>query len=719
VKYLPRLLLSGSLSVLAAASLLFYWAALRPLPVTSGVIKGPGFPAASAGRDKLGIPHIQARSAAGAVWVQGYVTAQDRLWQMDILRRLPAGELAEVFGPSMLAADRESRTLGARRNALAALEALPPGDREWIEAYRRGVNAFLDSHQNNLPVEFHLLRYRPRSWEAVDSLLVGMYMFRTLTNTWREELMKRALLERASPERVRALLPVWSGREVAPGSNAWAVSGARTATGKPLLANDPHLGYSIPCIWYTVHLQAPDLNVIGVSVPGFPGIIIGHNDRIAWGATNLQFDVQDLYLSPAAGRTAQEVIHVKGRPDVVLPVEFTRYGPVVAEVANQKAALRWTAADPSVWQAPFLELDRARNWQDFRRALSRYGGPPQNWVYADRDGNIGYQAAGKLPVRRGFDGSLPVPGGGKFDWQGYIPFDALPRAYNPASGMIVTANQNPFPQKYPYAVNGNFAPHFRSNRIRELLEQGGPFQPADFLRIQTDVYSPFGRFFARQVLEAADKRKIADPELLSALAQLRSWDGRFLADESAPVLVAVAYNRFLRLLLENAVGDRASVYASQMAPAVVEQVLAARPPGWTGDPDYDDLLIRSLSQAIREVKRLGGAAATWGRYLQTTIAHPVGHRIPFLRRWFDIGPFPQSGTTTTIKQTTERLGPSMRLVVDLSDLDRSLHHLTTGESGQPFSPHYKDQWLAYYSGAGFPLPFSSPAVIDRLEFRPQ
>ncbi len=714
---LVRILLPTLAAAVLGCAAIFYWIALRPLAVTSGSISGPRFPDAVAGRDRLGVPHIEAHSIPDALWVQGYVTAQDRLWQMDIFRRVSAGELSEIFGPSMLDRDRESRVLGLKRAALAARARLPAEDRALFAAYAAGVNAFIESHRGNLPLEFHLLNYQPKSWEIVDSILVAMHMFRTLTNSWRDEIMKRSLLERATPEQVQALLPVRSGREFAPGSNAWAVSGARTASGKPLFANDPHLDYSIPCIWYSVHLKAPGLNAIGVTVPGVPGVILGHNERIAWGATNLGFDVQDLYLSPVAERVEQEIIHVKGAADVVLPVSFTSYGPVVAEVGGQKAALHWTAADPTVWQFPFIEIDRARDWPAFTRALERYGGPAQNWVYADVDGNIGYQAAGKLPIRKGFDGSVPVPGNGRFDWQGYIPFDQLPRAYNPQSGMIVTANQNPFPPNYPYTVSGNFASQFRSNRIRELLQNGSRFEPADFLRIETDVYSAFAHEFAENLVRAIIRRKPSEPELGSVAARLRAWDGQFRADEPIPVLVAITYNRFLRSLVEAAAGDRAALYSSQMGTAFVAQLLAARPPGWV--KDYDDLLVRSLERSLHDLRGMPArSTATWGQYLETTLAHPIGHSIPLIRRWFDIGPFPQSGTTTTIKQTTTRMGPSMRMIVDLSNLDYSLHNITTGESGQPFSSHYKDQWQAYYEGRSFRLQFSSPEIVDRLQFHP-
>ena len=711
IQRLAKLLAAGLAFALIVFCILVYWVAIRPLAVTSGEVRLPGAPAATAGRDRLGVPHIEAGSIADALWVQGYVTAQDRLWQMDIVRRVSAGELSEVLGPSMLDRDRESRTLGLGHLARAAAGRLPAPDRAAIEAYSRGVNAFIDSHRSNLPLEFQLLRYQPRPWEVSDSLLVALHMFRVLSSSWRDEVLKRSLLERATPEQVNALLPIRTGHEASPGSNAWVVSGAHTASGQPLLANDPHLEYSIPCIWHTVHLKAPGLNVIGTALPGTPGVIIGHNERIAWGVTNLHFDVQDLYLSDTAASATTEIIHVRGQPDVSFSVARTRRGPVLTELGNQKAALRWVVADSAIWEYPFIELNQAGNWTDFRRALARFPGPGQNFVYADKQGNIGYQATGRLPIRRGYDGSLPVPDDGQADWTGYIPFDDLPSAYNPPSGRIVTANQNPFPAHYRYPVNGNFAPHFRSHRIRELLAKGSRLQPEDFLRIQTDVYSPFGHTLARALLEAIDRRQPSNPDLAYAATELRSWDGTFAPNSSAPVLITLTYNHLLRSLVQAVAGEKATLYASQMGTAFVETILTTRPPGWTRD--YDDLLLRSLSHAVTELRQ-NPSTARWGEYLETTIAHPVGHRIPLLNRWFDIGPFPQAGTTTTVKQTSKRLAPSMRFIADLADLDRSLHNLTTGESGQPFSPHYKDQWPAYSNGQSFPLQFHSPTITEVL-----
>ncbi|MBA0084995.1 MAG: penicillin acylase family protein, partial [Acidobacteria bacterium Pan2503] len=306
---------------------LVYWYAWRPLPQRSGAIEAGVSQTVSVAFDALGEPHIRAASQDDALFVQGYVTAQDRLWQMDGLRRLAGGDLAEILGPAFLESDRVARRLRLRRVAEADYLNLPPPDRAVLAAYARGVNAFLSTHRDRLPVEFTLLGYQPQPWSAVDSILVALHMIRTLTTTWREELVKRAMLQSGDPKKVNLLFAVRAGNEAQPGSNAWAVTGAHTASGKPLLANDIHLDYGLPGVWYMTHLEAPGLDVVGVALPGAPGVIVGHNQRIAWGITNLQFDVQDLYIEQLNERTGQylyqghmeqarlerELIRVKGQ----------------------------------------------------------------------------------------------------------------------------------------------------------------------------------------------------------------------------------------------------------------------------------------------------------------------------------------------------------------------------------------------------------------------
>ena len=462
----------GIAIALAAALALVYWYAWRPLPQRSGRIVAPVSAAATVSFDKLGVPHIRAANQEDALFLQGYVTAQDRLWQMDGLRRFAAGDLAEILGPPALESDRDARRMRMRRIAEAAYGTLPAADRAVYAAYARGVNCFIAQHLGSLPLEFTLLGYQPRPWSVVDSMLVSLHMFRDLTTSWRDEIVKRNMLAAGDRKKVDFLFPLGAGLGPQPGSNAWALAGSRTASGKPLLSNDMHLEYSLPGIWYMTHIQAPGLDVSGVALPGAPGVIVGHNQRIAWGITNLEFDVQDLYAEKFDDRTGRyeyrgnleqaraerEMIRVKGQPAADITVWVTRHGPIIYAEGNDRMALRWVAAEPSLFQYPILDIDRARNWTEFTGALARFPGPGSNFVYADVDGNIGYHAAGKLPIRRGFAGDTPVDGAsGELEWAGFIPFEQLPATFNPPSGLIVSANQSAFPAGYPYPVNGRFA----------------------------------------------------------------------------------------------------------------------------------------------------------------------------------------------------------------------------------------------------------------------
>lgn len=669
-------------------------------------------------------------------FLQGYVTAQDRLWQMDGLRRIAAGEFAELVGPTALDSDRESRKLRLRRVAEDAYGSMPPNDIAVFAAYARGVNFFVDSHRDRLPLEFALLKYAPRPWSVVDSILIGLHMFRTLTTTWRDEILKRDLLAGGDRSKVEFLFPVRSGGDVQPGSNAWAVAGSRTASGRPLLANDMHLEYSIPGIWYISHLQAPDLNVSGVCLPGLPSVITGHNDRVAWGVTNLHFDVQDLYLERLDDQTGRylfrgqveqaraerEVIQVRNAAAVELVNWVTRHGPLFVADGAERMSLRWTASEAGGFQFPFAEINRARNWTEFTAAISRYPGPAQNFVYADIDGNIGYHASGRLPIRKAYRGDLPVDGSsGNFEWEGFIPFTDLPSAYNPSSGIIVTANQNPFPPAgYPYTANGNFAPPYRAQQIRSLLNAKASLRPADMITIQKDVYSPFSDYFVRSLVSAYDKQGSNKSDLQDVISVLRNWNGQMEKDQAAPLIATLAYQHFRRAVGESAVPEKGSLYELQIAPAVIQTLLEQRPRGWF--TDYDVALLNSLRDAVEESRRMQGRNARkwrWGVNQELLIAHMVGRQVPLVGQYFNIGPVPMSGSSTTIKQTTRRMGPSMRMAVDLSDLDRSLLNLPIGQSGQILSRHYKDQWNAYYSGHSFPMQFRNIEAKSELQFTPE
>jgi penicillin amidase len=728
----------GILLLLALA--LVYWYAGRPLPQRSGVIVAPVAKPVSVAFDSLGVPHIHAATEEDALVVQGYVTAQDRLWQMDTVRRAAAGDLSEIVGPVALDNDREARRLGLRRAAETDYVNLPPRDRAALAAYARGVNAFIATHLGNLPVEFTLLGYQPRPWSAVDCILAGLQMFRSLATSWRNELLKREMIRQGDRRKVDLLFSVRAGTEVQPGSNAWALAGSRTASGKPLLSNDMHLEPSLPGIWYMAHLQAEaadgggDLDVTGVSLPGAPGIIVGHNRHVAWGFTNVGFDVQDLYIEKLDERTGRylyrgqmeqarpqvELIRIKGRPVAEMLVWVTRHGPLFVTENGDRMALRWVANDPSVFQFPILEYDKARNWREFTNAMARFPGPAQNAVYADDDGNIGYHAVGKLPKRRGYAGDVPVDGSsGEFEWDGYIPFDQLPSTFNPPRGMIVSANQDPFPPDYPYPVSGSFAPAARSREIFHLLSVRNGWKAGDMLAVQTDVYSEWLHFLASQLCAAYDQRAAHTPVLDEAIGLLRSWNGQTNKGLAAPFVAALAYQHVRTAVAESAAPGSGAAYEFQIAPAVIEQLLRERPAGWFRD--YNEMLLRALADAVEEGVRMQGRDLKrwqYGGWLRAEIDHPVTHQLPLIGRYFDIGPLPMSGSGTSIKQTTRTLFPSMRMNADAGDWNRSLLNELTGQSGQVLSSHYRDQWPDYYAGRSYPMQFGKVDAKSTLEFRP-
>jgi len=707
-----------------------YWLGFRPLPKTSGQIAAPISAQATVERDALGVPHISAAQWEDAIFLQGYVTAQDRLWQMDALRRLAAGELSEVLGASTLELDRDARRLRLRRIAEQHAQSLRPDDRAVLAAYTRGVNHFIETHRGALPLEFTLLGYGPKPWTITDSILCGLEMYRNLTTTWRDDLRKALMLSTGDRAKVSLLFPARAGTEFQPGSNAWVVSGRLTASGKPILANDPHLDWSLPATWYQVHLKAAGLNVTGVSLPGLPCVIIGHNARIAWGVTNLGFDVQDLYIEkidPRTGsylfrgqveqaRSESEWIPVKNARSVEFRQWVTRHGPIAFSQNSHDFALRWAAAEPDGFAFPFLELNRAGNWTEFTAALARYPGPGQNFVYADVDGNIGYHATGRLPIRRHYDGDLPTDGSlGDFEWDGYIPFDQLPVSYNPPRGWIVTANQNPFPEDYPYRVNGDFAAPYRSTEIRDRLTSRVGWKPGDMLAVQKDVYSSFGNHLAHAIVSAYDLVKPAKPELQQAVELLRLWDGQMEKQTPAPLLVTLTYEELRKRAVKAAWSGPISIYQFALAPVAIQNIIDSR--NRLLFRDTNQALLDSLAAAIEEGRRTQGSnVARWnfGQSNLLTIKHPVVSRLPLIGPYFNIGPVEMSGSSTTIKQTSASLGPSMRFVADLADWDGSLNNIDIGQSGQILSRHYRDQWNAYYAGRSFPMQFDKVEAKDTL-----
>lgn len=717
----------------ACAAVGVWWLFWRVLPQTSGEAQAPVGVAVAVVRDGEGVPHIEAASVEDAMFAQGYVTAQDRLFQMELVRRLAAGEAAEVLGPAALESDVEMRRMRMRKVAESHARTMPAGDKKWFAHYARGVNHFLRTHRDKLPVEFRLLRYDPAPWTVTDSVLVSMQMARTLSLSMKEELLKRNMLAAGEPELVRELFPLRTGLEFQPGSNAWAVSGARTKSGKPLLAGDPHLAFSLPGIWYQVRLKAPGLDVAGVSLPGLPGVIIGHNERIAWSMTNLHFDVQDLYVEemnpggtlvkhlgkwvPVARE--MELVRVKGAKDAQVPVAVTPHGPVVAQEGNQFLASRWMAAEAGTYQYPVIEVNQARNWEEFRKALRRFVWPAQNLIYADREGNIGFQAAGLLPVRENFDGDVPVEGGeGKYEWKGTIPFEELPWALNPAGGAVISGNQNPFPADYRYRVSGYFAPHYRANQIRDRLAKREKWDAEGFVSVQRDVYSSLGAYLAKELARVAKGKEAQSPLLGEANAALEKWNGQMEVDAAGAVVATLAYQHLRKAVVERAAPGKAEGYGLNIATAVVERLLRQRPKEWF--QDYDGLLLRAYVDALEEGSRMFGKDVRRWRYgwmMRLRMANPVLGEMMGIGRYASIGPAEMAGNGTTVQQIGGRVGPSMRMVADLGDWERSTLTTTTGQSGQPLSGRYRDRWKVYYGGGAIPWRYGK-VEGDRLVLKP-
>ena len=755
--------------------------------------------------DSLGVPNISASNLPDLFFAQGYVTAQDRLWQMDMLRRYTSGDLAVILGPEYVKYDRENRILGLRYVAQQAAAAMDPQTRAHFEAYAAGVNAYIEQHRKTLPLEFRFLGYFPHAWTVDDSLLVGLSMTESLNHgLYREKLEKEKILAKLGPELTSDLyvntswrdhppipassiendapgelppdqddeeqsgvssspakkrrgalrLPsleaqplltalqnpapalfdvqefIETVRHIRPGSNNWVVSGAHTASGKPLLSNDMHLQLEIPNIWYEAHLRAGSFDVAGVTLPGVPYVIAGHNGRIAWGFTNLGPNVEDVYiekfndkgeyLTPQGWVTPQhrqEIIRVKGEKEITLDVVTTRHGPIITDLVpgeSRKLALKWTVYDPQATRVPFFAIDSAQNWEQFEAAFAKFGAPAQNVVYADIDGHIGYQATGLIPIRAGGDNSLPVPGDDDaHGWSGYVPYDKLPSVYDPPNGILATANGRITPDNYPYELSIEWMTPFRTQRLYKLLSEPRKFTPADMLAIQTDVVSPFDRFCAERFVYAVDHTRNASKRAREAAELMRNWNGAMEVDSAAATLAVYSRYALQRLLLQAKLGDEWKTYRWFMEPVWLENVLTNQPPRWlpAAYDSYDQLLTAAVEKTVSDSAAPHVLSSwKWGHEHRIDLKHPFWSHFPVLKKGAGPGSQALSGDTETIKQVTPWFGPSERLTVDFANFDQTTLDLVNGQSGNIFDDHYDDQWDAYYHGRTFTMPFSPEAV---------
>lgn len=727
------------LLVLALASAGFVWV-MSSLPRIEGRIPVTGLQLpATVARDHYGVPRISTRTVRDAYFTLGWVHAQDRIWQMEFQRRVGAGRLSELVGDKGLANDRFMRTLGLHRLAEQGFDLLDKPTRDALVAYSEGVNSWLDAHRHRLPLEFLLLGATPEPWTPADSLVWGRLMALQLTGDWRADLLRDKLADRLPPARIAELWPqedgpvtVPTGRRAADGlldvvpeqarprlaSNVWAVNGKRTASGKPLLANDPHLGFQAPVLWYLASIEAPGLSVAGATVPGVPFHLIGHNQRIAWGTTTTHADTVDLFVETDLGdgtyatpdgpkpfAVREEIIRVKGGDDVVLTVRESRHGPVIGDLLpgtrdpGRAVAFRATALEPADLTAQALHrMNRAVDWKGFLGALSDFHAPVQNFAYADTAGTIGFATAGRVPVRASGDGGLPVSAG-EGEWTGWIPWERMPRLVDPKSGQVVNANNRVVGPGYPHLISAHWPEGFRAARIAALLEGREGLTVEDMAAMQMDDLS-----LAAVVL----KELVADIEPGSALARdalrlVKAWGGRMDRDRPEPLVFNAWMERLWRNVFADELGGDFAAYGGPRPVVLANALTVDR--HWCDDvatAEAESCAVqaaRALEAAVDELAARHGPAVErwrWGDVHRAVFAHPVLSQVPLLGRWARVS-VPMSGDDFTVNRGTfapgsftQVHGAGLRAVYDLADLSRSRFTLAVGQSGNLLSRHFGD-----------------------------
>lgn len=764
------------------------------LPKTSGDIKLPGVNHnVETYFDNWGVPHIYAEDIHDVLFAQGYLHAGERLFQMDYNRRLVAGRLSEVMGQVCVPVDRWMRTLGLRRAAIEGLPRLLPETISYLEAYAAGVNAVISN--GRLPFEFSLLRYEPEPWQPLDSADWMKMMAWTLSVNWESELLRARLVERLGAEKAAQLEPPYydrwpyivppgvdysaiadeiflrqdySRRFTGPtagfgvGSNNWVIGGSRTASGKPLLANDMHLKMGIPAIWYENHLSAKDYQVTGVSFPGMPGVIAGHNGHVAWGFTNGFPDVQDLYIEHIRRAESggvqyeykgewldavvlNETIQVYRGESVNEEVIITRHGPIINNLApdlagEQPLAMRWTALEPDRMLDGIAAMNRARNCIEFREALRYWMAPVQNTVYADTDGNIGYSYPGKVPIRNNWDGRLPVPGwSGEYEWDGYIPFEKLPHLYNPPQGYVASANNRVVDDNFPYFISADYCLADRAQRIVEMIEKAGQIDPATIKNMHFDQICPSAVTIGKYLSDLQTK----DPELSKVVALFNNWDGHLAADSPQAALYESFVPHMIKATLSNTLGDLTERYLgrgptpgladtsmlSERAMEWLQKTLAEPNSPWFDQghgETRDDMMRLALRQTVDFLKEKMGSEPekwAWGKFHRLRFAHTLAKTAPLIRL-YNRGPYPLGGDYNTVWATGASYyeleddyltSAPFRFIADLSDLNHSYGLLSPGQAGNPVSPHYDDQIDAWFKQGYHPMYFSREDVVKNAK----
>ncbi|WP_083350361.1 penicillin acylase family protein [Terriglobus roseus] len=772
------------------------------LPQTDGSLRLQGLASpVTVERDAHGIPHILAESVDDLVFAQGFVTAGDRLWQMDMLRRHVTGRLAEVLGSDMVEHDRTQRYLQLRQAAARALPLMDPAERHQLDRYADGVNVQMDLLRagGHLPAEFRVLGYEPERWTAMDSLLVEFAMTEDLSTVYPSKLDREAVetllaghtsrgedllgdlypvttlrdhpplagaaavanrpnpddlgeddevTQLASPSHVqdlldaKAVLAPFVGSlqcgECQAGSNNWAVSGAHTQSGKPLVANDPHLSLTVPGIWYTVELESGSFHASGAAIPGLPFLVIGHNQHVAWGFTNSTADVQDLYVEQVSGNHYRgadgatyplehdhETIRVKRGKSVSFDVLLTSHGGVPTPILSplyphetRSVALRWPVYEAAIASLPMYRVCSAEDGAALLEAFRNYGAPAQNLVWGDDRGHIGYHLVGRIPLRGadGQSGLTPVPvNTGTYEWTGWIPYDALPQVTDPEDGVVATANARTTPTGYPYGITLDWAAPYRNERIWKLLEGRNALTAADMLAVQNDTFSALDKVYAEHIVSAVDHAESPTRREREAADILRKWDGHITADSTAASLTAATRRALLPMVLQPKLGSSWDLYGAGNSSYVLERMIETQPSQWLPEQfaDWNALLTAALDRGMKD----NGATAelrdwTWGSWHTLDLEHPVFGAIPWLRALLGIGgtgaqPMPGSGVT--VRASNGKHSASMRFIADLAEPTKDSLSLPMGESGNPASPWFMDGWSTWYRGQRQDLPFAGSA----------
>jgi penicillin amidase len=776
------------LCLAAAGAATAIWLHRRPLPATAGRLRVAGLSGpVEIVRDRGGVPHIFAARDEDAYFGLGFAVAQDRLFQLELLRHLGQGRLCEVFGKDPLKVDRLFRTLDLHGIGVRRLSQARPEVRAAFRAYALGINAALESRPGRLPVEFVLLRRDFAPATADDFVGVLGYMAWSLQLSWTFDALYEDLVARVGAARAAELFPLAGEGETAvyarlggpppraalfdlgpqerdllarlprfAASNTWVVAPERSATGHALLANDPHLDIGLPSTWYLAHLKTPRLDVTGATIPGLPFVVIGRNRHVAWGLTNLMLDAGDFFVEKTRPGTPGRVLHrsawvdvtmrretirVRGAAPVELNVRSTPHGPIVSDLLegrSEELSFRWNyaVADHTNDFEAVYDLERARDWTEFREALRQMGGVSQNISYADRDGHIGLLATGAIPKRGGrAEGTrFRVGWDGSEEWDGFVPFDENPWVLDPPEGFAAAANNPTFAPPAPYYVSSLWEPSDRVRRIREVLASKPKVTLDDMRALQQDTVAVSAREWIPLVTRAFDERPTRDRRVGAALDLLRRWDGAMGAESAAAALFAVTHKHLFHEIFDDDLGvPLADAYRAQGNVSAVMIEIALRDPRsvWLDRQDTPhkedraEILRRAFTRAVDELgSRLGGEPQTWawGRIHRLTLAHPLG-QVALLAPYFNLGPHAMPGHALTVFKEESRddfrihMGPSLRQIVDLGDPGHAWIVIPGGQSGVPASPHYGDLFDLWRRGEYLQVSMESGEVVSAAEGR--